>query len=204
MVWNYDHEYKVQVVKLAKEIGGAKAAKELGIPEGTLHTWLKAVRVGKLDNGEGSHTSASAMSLSEEITMLLKRVKDQIGLSYRLRRKPNGLTKADQETMKSDDLLKRDFHSDASLEKCITDITEIPASNGKLYVCAIFECFDLASLVRQWKQIWKQICVSKHWKTSWSRIPHWKKLSSTVIVEYNIPVSRPPPRPSGSVTSTKA
>ena len=31
----YDHEYKVQAVKLAKEIGGAKAAKELGIPEGT-------------------------------------------------------------------------------------------------------------------------------------------------------------------------
>ena len=38
----YDHEYKVQAVKLAKEIGGAKAAKELGIPEGTIHTWLKA------------------------------------------------------------------------------------------------------------------------------------------------------------------
>ena len=33
----YDHEYKVQAVKLAKEIGGAKAAKELGIPEGTIH-----------------------------------------------------------------------------------------------------------------------------------------------------------------------
>ena len=28
----YDHEYKVQAVKLAKEIGQAKAAKELGIP----------------------------------------------------------------------------------------------------------------------------------------------------------------------------
>ena len=28
----YDHEYKVQAVKLAREIGGAKAAKELGIP----------------------------------------------------------------------------------------------------------------------------------------------------------------------------
>jgi hypothetical protein len=28
----YGHEYKIQAVKLAKEIGGAKAAKELGIP----------------------------------------------------------------------------------------------------------------------------------------------------------------------------
>ena len=42
-----------------------------------MHTWLKAVRTGKLDIGEGSHTPASAMSLSEEITMLRKRVKEQ-------------------------------------------------------------------------------------------------------------------------------
>lgn len=51
MARKYDQEYKVQAVKLAKEIGGTKAAKELGIPEGTIHTWLKAVRNGKLDIG---------------------------------------------------------------------------------------------------------------------------------------------------------
>lgn len=62
MARKYDHEYKVQAVKLAKEIGGAK---ELGLPEGTIHTWLKAVRAGTLDIGKGSHTPASAMSLSE-------------------------------------------------------------------------------------------------------------------------------------------
>lgn len=97
----YDHEYKVQAVKLAKEIGGAKAAKELGIPEGTIHTWLKAVRTGQLDIGEGAHTPESAMSLAEELTMLRKRVKD---------------------------------------------ITEIKAKDGKLYVSAIFDCFDSAVL----------------------------------------------------------
>ena len=74
------------------------------------------------------------------------RVMDQIGLSHRPKRKPNGITKADREAMKSDDLLKRDFRSDTPLEKCITDITEIPASNGKLYVSAIFDCFDLSVL----------------------------------------------------------
>ena len=31
MARKYDHEYKVQAVKLAKEISGTKAAKELGI-----------------------------------------------------------------------------------------------------------------------------------------------------------------------------
>ena len=62
MARNYDHEYKVQAVKLAKKIGGAKTVKELGIPEGTIHTWLKAVKVGKLNIGEGSHIPASTMS----------------------------------------------------------------------------------------------------------------------------------------------
>ena len=81
------------------------------------------------------------------------RVMDQIGLSHRPKRKPNGITKADREAMKSDDLLKRDFRSDTPLEKCITDITEIPASNGKLYVSAIFDCLILVSSVWQWKQI---------------------------------------------------
>ena len=32
----YDMEYKIQAVKLAKELGGAKAASELGIPENTI------------------------------------------------------------------------------------------------------------------------------------------------------------------------
>ena len=48
--------------------------------------------------------------------------------------------------MESNDLLKRDFHSDVPLEKCISDITEILASNGKLYVSAIFDCFDFSVL----------------------------------------------------------
>ena len=85
MARKYEKEYKVQAVKLAKEIGGAKAAKELGVPEGTIHTWLKAARSGSLDIGEGSHTPCSAMSLAEEITALRKRVKDQEKEIRRLR-----------------------------------------------------------------------------------------------------------------------
>ena len=38
----YDNEFKAQSVKLAQEIGGYKAANELGIPKGTMYTWLKA------------------------------------------------------------------------------------------------------------------------------------------------------------------
>ena len=70
------------------------------------------------------------------------RVMEQLGANHTPRRKPNGITKADREAMKSDDLLKRDFTAEKPCEKCVTDITEIPAKDGKLYVSAIFDCYD--------------------------------------------------------------
>ena len=50
------------------------------------------------------------------------RVMEKIGISHHPRRKPNGITKADREARKSDDLLKRDFHAEGPLTKCVTDI----------------------------------------------------------------------------------
>ena len=70
------------------------------------------------------------------------RVMTAIGITHRPNRKPNGITKADREARKSDDLLKRDFKADKPFSKCVTDITEIKAKNGKLYVSAIFDCYD--------------------------------------------------------------
>ena len=70
------------------------------------------------------------------------RVMEQIGLIHRPRRRPNGITRADRETRKLDDLLGRDFHADKPLGKCVTNITEIKAKDGKLYVSAVFDGFD--------------------------------------------------------------
>ncbi|EOT24461.1 hypothetical protein C805_02673 [Eubacterium sp. 14-2] len=73
----YDMDFKIQAVKLAKEIGGAKAAVESGIPENTMYAWTKAAREGRLDAGPGSHTPQTAMSLAEELTVLRRQVRDQ-------------------------------------------------------------------------------------------------------------------------------
>lgn len=73
----YDTEYKVQAVKLAKELGGAKAAAELGIPENTMYAWTKAAREGRLDIGYGTHTPQTAMTLAEEVQMLRRQNKEQ-------------------------------------------------------------------------------------------------------------------------------
>ena len=74
------------------------------------------------------------------------RVMEEIGIIHKPKRKLNGITKADREAHKSDDLIKRDFTAEKPLEKCVTDMTEMKASDGKLYVSAIFDCYDLAVL----------------------------------------------------------
>ena len=73
----YEKEYKAQAVKLAKEIGAGKAAKELGIPVDTLYGWQKAVQEGWLDAGPGSRGPGETMSLAEELGALRKQVKAQ-------------------------------------------------------------------------------------------------------------------------------
>ena len=80
------------------------------------------------------------IEIPEERTIY--RIMQKIGISHRPR-KPKGLTKADKKAQKSDDLLKRNFKAEEPNKKCVTDITELKASNGKLYISAIFDCFDL-------------------------------------------------------------
>jgi transposase-like protein len=53
---SYDNEFKAQAVKLAQEIGGHKAAKELGVPDGTIYCWIKAFKEGRLSANEAIHT----------------------------------------------------------------------------------------------------------------------------------------------------
>lgn len=73
----YDLEYKIQAVKLANEIGQAKAATALGIPKNTVYTWISMVCLGQLDLSEGMHTPKSAITLNEELIQLRQQVKVQ-------------------------------------------------------------------------------------------------------------------------------
>lgn len=90
-----------------------------------------------LKNPEGVHVPSERT---------VYRVMEEIGISNRPKRKLNGITKADKEARKSEDLIKRDFQADKPLEKCVTDMTELKCLDGKIYVSAIFDCFDLAVL----------------------------------------------------------
>lgn len=70
------------------------------------------------------------------------RIMEELGISHTPKRKPYGITRTDKEARKSDNLLRRNFDADKPLTKCVTDITEVKAKDGKLYVSAVFDCYD--------------------------------------------------------------
>ena len=65
-----------------------------------------------------------------------------MGISHHPGRNTNGITKADWETRKSEDLLNRDFSVEVPLTKCVSDITEIKTREGKWHVSVIVDFFD--------------------------------------------------------------
>ena len=52
----YDNEFKIQAVKLGREVGFSKAAKELGVNIDTLYGWNKRAKDARLDLGPGTQT----------------------------------------------------------------------------------------------------------------------------------------------------
>ena len=90
----YDTEFKVQAVKLGREIGFSKAAKELGINVDTLYGWSKASREGRLDLGPGTHTPETAMSLTEEVQKLRQQNRELAKENARLKEENEFLAEA--------------------------------------------------------------------------------------------------------------
>lgn len=84
---------------------------------------------------------SEALTVPSERTVY--RVMKKHGLIHTPNHKPNSLTKSDKAAQKADDLIKRDFTSDKPMTKAVTDMTEIPTADGKLYVSAVFDCYDL-------------------------------------------------------------
>ena len=72
----YDEEFKKQAIKLAKEIGNKAAADELGIPKGTLGTWLHKARQGEIDTGSGTRSSEESLSIVQQLQAANKRIKE--------------------------------------------------------------------------------------------------------------------------------
>ena len=78
----YDEEYKVQAVKLAKNLGSAKAAaEELQISVNTLYGWIQKVKTAELDIGCGERGPEEALSIAKENQQLKALEKENKRLS---------------------------------------------------------------------------------------------------------------------------
>jgi putative transposase len=72
----------------------------------------------------------------------LQRMMKENGWLQPLKRKPNGVTKAEKAAQKNDNLLNGNFTAEMPNEKVVTDMTEVHAKDGKLYISAAFDCYD--------------------------------------------------------------
>jgi transposase InsO family protein len=70
------------------------------------------------------------------------RVMKANNLLQKKKERPNWITEADPEAQKSENLIKQDFTADGPNTKWLTDISEVPTVDGKLYVSPILDCFD--------------------------------------------------------------
>lgn len=70
------------------------------------------------------------------------RVMKANNMLHKPKKNPNSLTKEDAEAQKSENLIKQDFSADIPNTKWLTDITEVPTADGKLYVSPVLDCFD--------------------------------------------------------------
>lgn len=73
----YDEEYKKQTIKLSKEVGNTKAAKELGIPKGTLGTWVRKAKEREIDTGLGTREPEETLNLAQQLQAGNKQIKEQ-------------------------------------------------------------------------------------------------------------------------------
>uniref|UniRef100_A0A4Y8PP48 Transposase n=3 Tax=Paenibacillus athensensis TaxID=1967502 RepID=A0A4Y8PP48_9BACL len=70
------------------------------------------------------------------------RIMKQHRLLRKAKRHPNGLTREDATAQKSENLICRDFSASAPNQKWLSDITEVPCSDGKLYLSAVLDCYN--------------------------------------------------------------
>ena len=71
----YDNEFKVQALKLKKEVGLEEAATQLGINKETLKYWDRCVRNGTLRLENSDISPEGALSIKDENKLLRERNK---------------------------------------------------------------------------------------------------------------------------------
>ena len=81
-------------------------------------------------------------------------------LLHESRRSPDGLTKKDKKAVQPENIVNRDFTAEQANVKWLTDITQIPCKDGKLYIAPVMDCFggEIVSLAMD-NNMKKELCI---------------------------------------------
>ena len=90
----------------------------------------------------------------------ISRIMKENGWLHERKRRPKGLTRATTAIQEKENLIKQDFTSDQPYQKLLTDISQIPCHDGKLYISPIMDCFngEIISLVMR-SNMRKELCI---------------------------------------------
>lgn len=90
----------------------------------------------------------------------ITRIMRQHGWLHKPHRKPKGLTHATTEIQEQENLIKQDFSASQPLKKLLTDISQIPCQDGKLYISPILDCYngEILSLIMR-DNMKKELCI---------------------------------------------
>jgi putative transposase len=72
----------------------------------------------------------------------VRRAMKRGGLLKSAPHRANSLTRADAAAQKAENLIQRDFSAQMPNQKWLTDITQVPCADGKLYVAAVLDCYN--------------------------------------------------------------
>ena len=106
---------------------------------------IKAIITEHEDNNNyGAQRIHLALTQAGEVVSYstVYRLMKENGLLKKRKRHPKGITHADSEAQKSENLIQRDFTAPLPNQKWLSDITEVQCSDGKLYVAAVMDCFN--------------------------------------------------------------
>lgn len=89
------------------------------------------------------------------------------------KRRPHGITREDAEAQKSENLIQRNFTAESPNRKWLSDITEIPCLDGKLYLAPIMDCFngEIVGLAMD-NHMRKELCIQAFENACKSRNAH--------------------------------
>lgn len=107
----------------------------------------------------------------------ITRIMREHGWLHKPHRKPKGLTHATTEIQEKENLLKQDFSASQPLKKLLTDISQIPCFDGKLYISPILDCFngEILSLIMR-DNMKKELCID-----TFNAVTRRYKLDGTIL-----------------------